>query len=107
MSDQQQGQQQEEPKAPVVEIKKAPKRTTSKVAAAKEAARAKVAKPTLSDTAKKKLEDLTKRIAELEALKAERVAVMRKEHERGVPVTEISGPAGYSTARARQLLSSK
>jgi hypothetical protein len=94
-------QQQEQPTT-VVEIKKAPKRTTSKHQAAKEP---KPAKPQLSDTAKKRLEELTKEIERVEGLKNDRLAIMRQEHERGVPITEIAGPAGYSTARARQLLS--
>jgi hypothetical protein len=105
MSDQPQEQaKQEEPKAPVVEIKKAAKRTTSKAAEAKEAAKAKVQKPHLSDTAKKRLEDLTKEIQRIEGLKEERQKVMQAERDRGVPTTEIAGPAGYSVARARQLL---
>jgi hypothetical protein len=76
-------------KGPEVHVKKAP---------------AKPAKPTLTATAKKRLEELTAEIEKIERLKDERVAVMRKEHERGVPTTEIAGPAGYSVARARQLL---
>jgi hypothetical protein len=100
-------EQAQDQKAPVVEIKKAskPRRTTSKAAAAKQAAKAKVAKPKLSDTAKKRLEELTADIGRLEGLKEERQKVMQREHDRGVPVTEIAGPAGYSVARARQLLS--
>jgi hypothetical protein len=105
MSDQEQPQaQQEEPKAPVVDIKKAPKRTTSKAAEAKEAAKAKVAMPHLSDAAQKRLEELTKEISRIEGLKEERQKVMQAERDRGVPTTEIAGPAGYSVARARQLL---
>ena len=71
----------------------------------KDKAEPKPSKPSLTATAKKHLEELTEQISKLEALKAERLAIMQKEHERGVSITEIAGPAGYSVARARQLLS--
>jgi hypothetical protein len=64
-------------------------------------------KPKLSAATVKQLKELTEEINRIESLKNDRLAIMRKQADAGVPVTEIAEAAGYSTARARQLLSSK
>jgi hypothetical protein len=61
-------------------------------------------KPKLSAATVKQLQELTAEINRIESLKADRLAVMRKQASAGVPVKDIAEAAGYSVARARQLL---
>jgi hypothetical protein len=82
-----------EAKQPEVNIKSAPKEPKAP------------AKPKLTPTSAKRLQELTEQIAKLEGLKADRLALMKKEHGRGVATTEIAAAASYSVARTRQLLS--
>jgi hypothetical protein len=65
----------------------------------------KVAKPSLTATAKKHLEELAERIAAADKAKDERLAILKKESERGVPTAELAAAARLSIPRTRQLLS--
>jgi hypothetical protein len=64
-------------------------------------------KPKLSAATVKQLQELTAEINRIESLKADRLAIMRKQASNGVPIKDIAEATGYSVARARQLLASK
>jgi hypothetical protein len=102
----------EEPKAPVSETKQGVggkqangERKPPEVVIKKATKPDKPAKPKLNATTAKRLAELTVEIERLEGLKRDRLNVMKKAHSNGVAITEIAAAAGYSVARARQLLS--
>jgi hypothetical protein len=86
-------EQQPEQKAPVVEIKSAPKRKPKE-------------DPKPSAAATKLLEQLkevSKEIARLESLREDRTALIAKATEQKVPTAQIASAAGLSVARLRQV----
>jgi hypothetical protein len=89
-------QPQEEQKAPVVDIKKAPKRTTSKAQAAKPKA-----KPEVDLT---QLAEVSKEIARLEGLRKDRLDLIQKAAKAGATTKAISEASGLSVPRLRQLI---
>jgi hypothetical protein len=91
--------QQPEQKTPVVEIKKAPRRTTSKAAAAKPKA-----KPEVDLT---QLTEVSKEIARLEGLRKDRLALIQKAAKAGATTKQISEASSLSVPRLRQLIGQK
>jgi hypothetical protein len=61
-------------------------------------------KPTMTETAKKRLQELSAEITRIEALKKDRLNLMRKERSKGIAIPEIAEAAGLSVPRARQVL---
>jgi hypothetical protein len=82
---------------PQVEVKKAPKRNTSKAQAAKPKP-----KPLVDLTDLKAVSDEVQR---LEGLKADRLALIQKAAKAGATTQAISEATGLSVPRLRQLLS--
>ena len=92
---------QEEQKAPVVEIKAAKRRTTSKSEAAKPKA-----DPKPSAAAQKlleQLEEIGKELARVEALQNDRTQLIGKLTAQKVPTAMIAKAAHLSVARTRQI----
>jgi hypothetical protein len=90
-------EQQQEQKAPVVEIKKAPsRRTTSKAKAAQPKA-----KPEVDLT---RLAEVSQEISRLEVLKKERLDLINKAAKAGATTKQISDASGLSVPRLRQLI---
>jgi hypothetical protein len=89
-------QQPQEQKAPVVEIKSAPKRRTSKAQAAKPKA-----KPEVDLTELKRISD---EVTRLEALKKDRLALIQKAAKAGATTKQISEASSLSVPRLRQLI---
>jgi phage host-nuclease inhibitor protein Gam len=81
-------------KAPEVHVKAAPKRTAKKAAQTKP-------KPKVDMT---HLAEVSKEVSRLEALKADRLALIQKAAKDGATTKEISEAAGLSVPRLRQLL---
>jgi hypothetical protein len=93
----QQPQGQEEQKAPVVEIKTAKKRTTSKAKAAQPKP-----KPEVDLTELKRVSD---EITRLEALRKDRLDLIQKAAKAGATTKAISDASSLSVPRLRQLIS--
>jgi hypothetical protein len=96
MTEQQPQAQQEEQKAPVVEIKTAKKRTTSKAQDAKPKP-----KPEVDLTELKRVSD---EITRLEALREDRLALIQKAAKAGATTKAISDASSLSVPRLRQLI---
>jgi len=89
-------QQPQEQKAPVVDIKKAAKRTTSKSQAAKPKP-----KPEVDLTELKRVSD---EITRLEGLRKDRLDLIQKAAKAGATTKEISDASSLSVPRLRQLI---
>jgi hypothetical protein len=89
-------QQAQEQKAPVVEIKKTPKRTTSKSQAAKPKP-----KPEVDLT---ELKRVSAEVQRLEALRKDRLDLIQKAAKAGATTKAISEASGLSVPRLRQLI---
>jgi hypothetical protein len=96
MTEQAKQEPQEEPKAPVVEIKKAPKRTTSKAKAAQPKP-----KPEVDLT---ELRWVSDEITRLEGLRRDRLDLIQKAAKAGATTAAISDASSLSVPRLRQLI---
>jgi hypothetical protein len=62
------------------------------------------AQPTLDATTAKRLKEIRSHLDRVEALKVERLKLIREAHELGIKTSEISKATGLSVPRLRQLL---